>query len=220
MRISKYGISLIRLIEADLELVRKWRNDDEIRKFMNFRDYITKEMHLKWFESINTSNNFYYVIQYEGEKIGLVNDKNIDWNEKIAEGGLFIWDKRYINSTIPMKISLLMLELAYTLLGWNKTIVKVRKDNPRALKYNESLGYIVVEHNENSDYYTMELEKTRFFENFQKINRLVNPDSLNEPIILTFESIDKTNGTMDIVQKIIDDAPKDSDRSKIEIRYL
>jgi RimJ/RimL family protein N-acetyltransferase len=187
---------------------------------MNFRDYITKEMHLKWFESINTSNNFYYVIQYEGEKIGLVNDKNIDWNEKIAEGGLFIWDKRYINSTIPMKISLLMLELAYTLLGWNKTIVKVRKDNPRALKYNESLGYIVVEHNENSDYYTMELEKTRFFENFQKINRLVNPDSLNEPIILTFESIDKTNGTMDIVQKIIDDAPKDSDRSKIEIRYL
>jgi RimJ/RimL family protein N-acetyltransferase len=220
MRISKYGISLIRLIEADLELVRKWRNDDEIRKFMNFRDYITKEMQLKWFESINTSNNFYYVIQYEGEKIGLVNDKNIDWNEKIAEGGLFIWDKRYINSTIPMKISLLMLELAYTLLGWNKTIVKVRKDNPRALKYNESLGYIVVEHNENSDYYTMELEKTRFFENFQKINRLVNPDSLNEPIILTFESIDKTNGTMDIVQKIIDDAPKDSDRSKIEIRYL
>jgi UDP-4-amino-4,6-dideoxy-N-acetyl-beta-L-altrosamine N-acetyltransferase len=220
MRISKYGISLIRLIEADLELVRKWRNDDEIRKFMNFRDYITKEMQLKWFESINTSDNFYYVIQYEGEKIGLVNDKNIDWNEKIAEGGLFIWDKRYINSTIPMKISLLMLELAYTLLGWNKTIVKVRKDNPRALKYNESLGYIVVEHNENSDYYTMELEKTRFFENFQKINRLVNPDSLNEPIILTFESIDKTNGTMDIVQKIIDDAPKDSDRSKIEIRYL
>jgi RimJ/RimL family protein N-acetyltransferase len=220
MRISKYGISLIRLVEADLELVRKWRNDDEIRKFMNFRDYITKEMQLKWFESINTSNNFYYVIQYEGEKIGLVNDKNIDWNEKIAEGGLFIWDKRYINSTIPMKISLLMLELAYTLLGWNKTIVKVRKDNPRALKYNESLGYIVVEHNENSDYYTMELEKTRFFENFQKINRLVNPDSLNEPIILTFESIDKTNGTMDIVQKIIDDAPKDSDRSKIEIRYL
>ncbi|MFY7943989.1 MAG: GNAT family N-acetyltransferase [Crocinitomicaceae bacterium] len=220
MRISKYGISLIRLVEADLELVRKWRNDDEIRKFMNFRDYITKEMQLKWFESINTSDNFYYVIQYEGEKIGLVNDKNIDWNEKIAEGGLFIWDKRYINSTIPMKISLLMLELAYTLLGWNKTIVKVRKDNPRALKYNESLGYIVVEHNENSDYYTMELEKTRFFENFQKINRLVNPDSLNEPIILTFESIDKTNGTMDIVQKIIDDAPKDSDRSKIEIRYL
>ncbi len=220
MRISKYGISLIRLVEADLELVRKWRNDDEIRKFMNFRDYITKEMQLKWFESINTSDNFYYVIQYEGEKIGLVNDKNIDWNEKIAEGGLFIWNKRYINSTIPMKISLLMLELAYTLLGWNKTIVKVRKDNPRALKYNESLGYIVVEHNENSDYYTMELEKTRFFENFQKINRLVNPDSLNEPIILTFESIDKTNGTMDIVQKIIDDAPKDSDRSKIEIRYL
>lgn len=220
MRISKYGISLIRLVEADLELVRKWRNDDEIRKFMNFRDYITKEMQLKWFESINTSDNFYYVIQYEGEKIGLVNDKNIDWNEKIAEGGLFIWDKRYINSTIPMKISLLMLELAYTLLGWNKTIVKVRKDNPRALKYNESLGYIVVEHNENSDYYTMELEKTCFFENFQKINRLVNPDSLNEPIILTFESIDKTNGTMDIVQKIIDDAPKDSDRSKIEIRYL
>jgi UDP-4-amino-4,6-dideoxy-N-acetyl-beta-L-altrosamine N-acetyltransferase len=220
MRISKYGISLIRLVEADLELVRKWRNDDDIRKFMNFRDYITKEMQLKWFESINTSDNFYYVIQYEGEKIGLVNDKNIDWNEKIAEGGLFIWDKRYINSTIPMKISLLMLELAYTLLGWNKTIVKVRKDNPRALKYNESLGYIVVEDNEKSDYYKMELEKTRFFENFQKINRLVNPDSLNEPIILIFESIDKTNGTMDIVQKIIDDAPKDSDRSKIEIRYL
>jgi UDP-4-amino-4,6-dideoxy-N-acetyl-beta-L-altrosamine N-acetyltransferase len=219
MIISKYGIRLTRLTETDLELVRKWRNDEEIKKFMNFREYITLEMQQKWYESINNQDNFYYVIEYLGDKIGIVNDKNIDWKEKSAEGGLFIWDKRYINSVIPLKISMLMLELAYTLLGWNNTIVKVRKDNPRALKYNETLGYVICEEESEEDNYLLKLERSRFYEIFPKINRLISPNSENDKIELIFEPIDSKNGTLQAVQKIIDSAPNESDRTRININY-
>jgi UDP-4-amino-4,6-dideoxy-N-acetyl-beta-L-altrosamine N-acetyltransferase len=220
MIISKYGIRLTRLSEEDLELVRRWRNDEEIKKYMNFREHITQEMQQEWFKSINNQENFYYIIEYLGDKIGIVNDKNIDWKEKSAEAGLFIWDKRYVNSIVPMKISILMLELAYTLLGWNNTFVKVRRDNPRALKYNQTLGYVIVEEESDKENYVLKLERSRFFQTFPKINRLISPNSENEKIELIFEPIDQKNGTLLTVQKIIDAAPNESDRSRIVIRYF
>jgi UDP-4-amino-4,6-dideoxy-N-acetyl-beta-L-altrosamine N-acetyltransferase len=219
MKIKKHGITLIRLTELDLELLRKWRNNEEVRKYMNFQSYITPEKQKDWFKSINNQNNFYYIVEYNGDKIGLVNDKNIDWDKKTAEGGLFIWDKRYLNSTIPLKVSILMLELAYTLLGWNKTYIKVRKDNPRAVKYNEKLGYVKVDSEENLDFYTMELERNRFFENFNNIQRLISPDLKDQKIVLVFEEIDDLNGTREAVEKIFTLAPKDVDTNKIEIHY-
>ena len=219
MRISKYGVSLIRLTEEDLELVRRWRNDDEIKKYMNFQEYITPEMHKKWFESIDNPENFYYIIVYKGDKIGMVNDKNIDWKKKTAEGGLFIWDKRYVNSIVPMKISFLLLEIAYIMLGWNKTYIKVRKDNHRAVEYNKTLGYEISVEPEKQDYIMMELDKKHFFERSEKLRRLISPDSENEKIILVFEEADELNGTREAVESIIKLASPEADVNKIEIRY-
>jgi hypothetical protein len=119
-----------------------------------------------------------------------------------------------------MKISILMLELAYTLLGWNNTFVKVRRDNPRALKYNQTLGYVIVEEESDKENYVLKLERSRFFQTFPKINRLISPNSENEKIELIFEPIDQKNGTLLTVQKIIDAAPNESDRSRIVIRYF
>ncbi len=219
MRISKYGICLVRLTEDDLELVRYWRNNDEIKKYMNFQEYITPEMQQKWFLSINTSENFYYIIEYKGDKIGLVNDKNIDWREKTAEGGMFIWDKKYLNSIVPLKVSMLMLEIAYILLGWNKTYIKVRKDNTRAVEYNRKLGYEVVHDNESEPFHRMALDRKQFFEKSEKLRRLISSDSQNEKVILIFEKTDELNGTRSAVEKIFKLAQPESAEDKIEIIY-
>ncbi|MDZ7743378.1 MAG: hypothetical protein U5Q03_16975 [Bacteroidota bacterium] len=44
MKLFKYGISLNRLKEDDIELVRKWRNSRKINQFMEYREEITPEM--------------------------------------------------------------------------------------------------------------------------------------------------------------------------------
>jgi UDP-4-amino-4,6-dideoxy-N-acetyl-beta-L-altrosamine N-acetyltransferase len=218
MRISKYGVSLIRLTEEDLELVRHWRNADEIKKYMNFQEYITPEMQKKWFDSINNPENFYYIIEYKGDKIGLINDKNINWKEKTAEGGLFIWDKRYVNSVVPIMISFLVLEIAYFLLGWNKTYIKVRKDNLRAIEYNKTLGYQVMSETVDEGFISMMLDKKNFCEKADKLRRLISPVSENEKIVLTFEKIDEKNGTRQAVENIIKLASPDADENEIEIQ--
>jgi UDP-4-amino-4,6-dideoxy-N-acetyl-beta-L-altrosamine N-acetyltransferase len=220
MRISKYGITLIRLTEEYLELVRNWRNDNEIRKYMNFQEYITPEMQQKWFESINNPENFYYIIEYKGDKIGLLNDKNIDWKEKTAEGGLFIADKRYLNSEVPLMISFLALELAYVLLGWNTTYIKVRKDNKRAIDYNKTLGYEIVSMPEGEDIISMVLDKEHFMKKAEKLRRLISPVAGKEKIVITFEKIDEMNGTRKTVEDIISEVSAFADNNAYEVRYI
>ena len=73
MKISKYGIDLVRLTEEDIEMLRQWRNSPQIQQFMEYREEITAEMQKKWFDSINNVNNFYFIIHFEGQKIGLIN---------------------------------------------------------------------------------------------------------------------------------------------------
>ena len=41
-------VNLIPLIKEDIELVRSWRNLEEVSKFMYTDDYISKENQEKW----------------------------------------------------------------------------------------------------------------------------------------------------------------------------
>ena len=42
---------------------------------MEFHEEITPHMQENWFNRINNDNNLYYIIQYEGNDIGLINIK-------------------------------------------------------------------------------------------------------------------------------------------------
>ncbi len=217
MIISKYGIKLIRLTEEDLELVRNRRNSDEVRRYMNFQEFITPEMQLKWFKSINNAENFYYIIEYKGDKIGLLNDKNIDWIEKSSEGGLFIWDQRYINSMVPLMVSFLALELAYLVLGWNKTFITVRRDNHRAIEYNKAFGYFEINDKEETEMMRMMLDKDSFIKKSDKLRRMVSQVSGNDKINIIFEPVDETNGTRIAVENIINEVSYDVYKDLVEI---
>jgi len=72
MKWMKYGITLSRIKEEDIELVRYWRNKPDIKNTMIYRKYISKQQQKKWFASINNNNNYYYLIIYNNEKIGLI----------------------------------------------------------------------------------------------------------------------------------------------------
>src|ERR1017187_6809502 len=108
MLIRKYGITLKRLKEEDIELVREMRNSAAIRSTMAYREQITPEMQKKWFESINNKFNGYFMIIHEGTKIGLINGKNIDFEKRTCEGGIFLWDENYKDTIIPALASIIM----------------------------------------------------------------------------------------------------------------
>src|SRR5687767_11424681 len=109
MILEQYGVRLVRLKEEDIELVRHWRNQGDIANYMEDRNHITREAQVKWFDSIDNKFNYYFIIVYDGKKIGLINSKNYDPKEGFGEGGIFIWDKEYINSFAAVFATLCLL---------------------------------------------------------------------------------------------------------------
>jgi hypothetical protein len=143
MKLQKYGITLERLTEAEIEMVRKYRNAAEVKNFMQFRKHITRRMQKKWFKSIDNDLNYYFIIIYEGKKIGLINIKNIIWDSKtdVPESGLFLWDLDYIDSPAPLLASFVLSEIGYGFLGGDTSKIKILKTNLKAIDFNKKMGY-------------------------------------------------------------------------------
>ncbi|HTB31227.1 MAG TPA: GNAT family N-acetyltransferase [Bacteroidia bacterium] len=141
MIVRKYGITLRRLKEADIELLRQKRNSTAIQNTMFYREEITPEMQKKWFDSINNKNNGYFIIEFEGKKIGLVHGKDIDFEKRTCEGGIFIWDETYIRSFIPSLASVIMNDWTFYMINFKAIYAKIMLDNTIAINYNKLMGY-------------------------------------------------------------------------------
>lgn len=142
MKISKYDITLTRLTEDKLEMVRNWRNDPKISQYMEFKDYITPEMQINWFHKINNDNNYYFIIEFDGKEIGLSNLRDIDYKKGVGEGGIFIYDDDYLNSTVSFQAILCLNDFGFENLNLKQMLAHIRQDNKRAIKYNLILGYV------------------------------------------------------------------------------
>jgi RimJ/RimL family protein N-acetyltransferase len=144
MIITGFGIVLVRLQHHDIEMVRQHRNSSAISQFMEFREEISKEEQEKWFASINNKSNNYFLINYKGDQVGLIYGAGIDWEKKeTANGGIFIWEEKVMETQAPLAASLLLTEISF-LLGLERTYIKVMRDNPRAIAYNQNLGYEIL----------------------------------------------------------------------------
>lgn len=167
------------LTEDDIELVRIWRNDEKISKFMEYREHITQEMQRNWFRSISNDNNFYFIIMYGELKIGLANIKNIDWNERCGEVGIFIYDDSYLNSLLPYIVSLKGLAMDFEDFGLHYVYAHILKTNKRAIRFNKSFGFQLEsnqEHVENQRYIL-----TR--ENYEKAIKCLKPIIMKSIVI-------------------------------------
>lgn len=173
MKVFKYGIVLERLKARDIELVRQWRNSDPVRLNMEYREIITPEKQVKWFDSINNLQNNYFLIFYKGEKIGLLNDKNIDWGNRTSESGLFLGRTEYYSTFIPYFISIAGIELNFYFLNWNKQYAHILRSNVNAINYNKQLGYVLMPGQEETENQLYEMTRESFEKQSVKIRKAV-----------------------------------------------
>jgi RimJ/RimL family protein N-acetyltransferase len=172
MIVEQYGLKYTRVTEQDLELIRYWRNKDFIRDTMQFKEYITAEMQMRWFKKINNKYNYYFIIEANNQKIGLINYKDPAPNTKTAEGGIFIWEQDYWGTPIPVFASLTLLECMYEILNLgDNSMVTVAKNNKRALTFNKMLGYEIYEEYKNDLFYKLILTKERYFSKTSKLKK-------------------------------------------------
>ena len=164
MIIKGYGIELERLTKADIELVRYWRNSERINRFMEFRGYITPEMQEAWFHSIDTPENNYFIIRYNGEKVGLIHGSQLDWKEYVTRnGGIFIWDESLWNTLVPLSAAFLLTEISF-IFGMKKTYAKILRSNTNSIAFNRQLGYVLAEGQETQENQQYVLTPEAFYE--------------------------------------------------------
>lgn len=205
MIISKYNIRFKRLQEEDIELVRKWRNHPSINKYMVYREQITPEMQLDWFHSVNNNDNLYFIIEYKGKKIGLINGKDIIWEEKSMETGIFIWNKYYRKTHIPTLCTLIFAELGVAIWGL-KPRATILRSNERALKYNKILGFKVIEDDPEKEYVKLAMDKDSSGFITKKLKAAINLLAGEEPIKMVFEKEDFDSGLFKIITAGLDSA--------------
>ncbi len=174
MKLFKYGIILERLKETDAGLVRRWRNSDPVRLNMEFREIISPEQQLAWYRSIDNLENNYLMIYYKGEKIGLLNDKNVDWEARTSESGLFLGRTEFYSTFVPFLVSVAGIETTFYFLNWNRQFARILRSNARAIQYNTQLGYRLMDGQENIENQLYELTRDRFEASAKKIRKAVH----------------------------------------------
>lgn len=148
--LEQYGIRLVRLQKQDIELIRYWRNQNEVTNYMEYRHYITSVEQKKWFTSINNKFNYYFIIEFENKKVGMINSKNYNPAIGFSEGGIFIWDKNYTNSFVAILSTLCFLNFIFHHLKISKvSMARILRNNPRAIAYNKQIGYKLMPNQEN-----------------------------------------------------------------------
>lgn len=145
MKISFVEIVLKRLCVEDVELLRQWRNSDLVSDYMFFQEEINLAMQTKWFESLHSENDFYFIIEYKQTPIGLINVKNIDWQKKQGKAGLFIALEKYRNTPLAIYASLALLTDCFEEKQLLRVFAKVRNNNLHTIAYNQSLGFQKIE---------------------------------------------------------------------------
>ena len=142
--LTGYGVTLRRLAHDKIEMLRQWRNDPKIQQYMVYREYITTEMQEAWFQKVNNDHNFYFIIEYEGREVGMINIKDVDYEKKTGEPGIFLYADDLWNSDVAIRASLCFGKFIWDILVLDNIYIHVVATNKRAIDYNLMLGFEIV----------------------------------------------------------------------------
>jgi len=201
MNYSNFGISLINLTEQDLELVRGWRNDPLVVRNHAYREFITPEMQQQWFKSIRNIHHAYFVILCQGNKVGVINAKGIDWERMECESGIFIPDPAVYHTMVPAMVSIMTSDLFFRIFRWKRVVARTLRTNPSVMRYNRSLGYVLCEGQEGAGNPLYELTPGAFYRKAGKWLEalpaltgeanapviLIEPSDEEDPVVMKFE---------------------------------
>ena len=161
--LDQYGITLKRITEEDIELIRNKRNTPAIRARMSYRKKISSAEQKLWFQSINNQLNYYFLIKIDFKPIGVINCKEVNIVDQYGEGGIFIWDENYVGTPYPTFASLILLDFIFNeLCIGNLSFARILSSNSGAQRYNKMLGYVKMPRQENIDNQWYVLTKETF----------------------------------------------------------
>ncbi|KHN54692.1 UDP-4-amino-4,6-dideoxy-N-acetyl-beta-L-altrosamine N-acetyltransferase [Pectobacterium fontis] len=125
--------------ESDAEIVWRWRNHPEIKRWMFNQNEIELEDHKKWlFNQLKKTDRFFFIYVHNGIECGLVNFNKLN-NANVWEWGF------YTSPDSPKGIGRHLgecaIQYAFYTIGVEKLFGEVLEYNFRSIKFHENLGF-------------------------------------------------------------------------------
>ncbi|MBC7748534.1 MAG: GNAT family N-acetyltransferase [Methylotenera sp.] len=175
---TMFGITFKPLSEASLEMVRIWRNSDDVRLFMQYQEIITPDQQKTWFQQLDKSTNYYFVVYQNEIPFGVYNVKDIDFELGIGELGAYLKNKFFWDGDVCMRASLAIIIFAFETIKLSTFKSHVLKNNKKVLAYNQQMGFQINEKIDDSISFELHLTKEDFYAN-KKIIRLTKYLEIN-----------------------------------------
>ena len=135
-------VELRELSLNDTENIVRWRNQDFVLENFIDKRLITKESHINYYHSrIETGLVKQFIIVCDEIDVGTTFLRDIDYQKKDAEFGIFIGEKDYLSKGVGSKAAKLIIEFGFEKLQLDKIFLRVLTNNTRAQKSYEKVGF-------------------------------------------------------------------------------
>lgn len=133
------------ITKNDTDLILKWRNNDQVKKFFIFQNDLTIKQHKKWLkEHIKEKKAYQFIIEVKEKKtpIGSVYIRDVDLKNLKAEFGIFIGNNDYRGCGLGTVATKSILDFAFNELNLNKVYLRVFSDNKKAINVYRKVGFL------------------------------------------------------------------------------
>jgi len=142
---EKRGVYLRLMTREDTGLIVSWRNTDRVRSRFLYRGEFTEQTHENWIKTMVETGKVVQMMICKtdsDEAIGSVYLRDIDYQNKKAEYGIFIGSEQACGNGYGSAAAKLMLSYAFETLGLHKIFLRVLADNGRAIGSYENAGFV------------------------------------------------------------------------------
>ncbi|PTV93027.1 hypothetical protein C8C76_1568 [Halanaerobium saccharolyticum] len=134
-------IKLRKIKEDDLEMIMNWRMDPNITKYMYTDPDITLEEQKKWFKKVSNDDTcLYWVINADGEDIGLINLYEIDNKNQRCGWAYYIANLDYRGKGLAKSLELNLYKFVFETLKLNKLWCEVFSFNNKVVRLHKIYG--------------------------------------------------------------------------------
>lgn len=133
-------IKLVKLEEKHLQIVLDWRVKPEVAQFMLTHVEYDLDKQKEWFKKISIDKSVaYWIIEYLGKPIGLINLAAIDRSAKKCSAGYYIGEMEYCQ--LSAFVLPYLYNFVFKVLKFNKIYGEVVDGNDNILKIHLMQGY-------------------------------------------------------------------------------
>ena len=132
-------VNFINLTDAEKEMVRNWRNNKDIRRWMYQDHMISRKEHLGFLNQIKQNNkNFWWLVYGGNEPLGVIYLVRCDFENRNGYLGIYSDPKKSGNGKILMDC---LKKLAFEVAGFHTLQLEVMENNGRAVNFYKKSGF-------------------------------------------------------------------------------